>query len=212
MSVLPLHTSSDRVFAAKALTVFPGDPASDGWGLDSLAGRFVEIAGGAATAGLTLCARLIFEAQQTGGLAAWVGGGSASFFPPDFAACGVDLAALAMVRVKDGTKAWRACDMLLRSGGFALVVLDTNGQISLTFAAQTRLTGLAQRRHAALVALTHETRRDRMPGSMVSLRAEAEKRRTGHDCFACDVRIVKDKRRTPGWQHVEICRGTDGLC
>ncbi|HNR31644.1 MAG TPA: recombinase A, partial [Candidatus Hydrogenedentes bacterium] len=180
--------------------------------LETFLGRFVEIGGGSATAGLTLCARLICEAQRDGGMAAWVGGTCSSFFPPDLAAAGVDLAALAVVRVEDSGQQWRACDILLRSGGFVLVVADMAGGIGLPLSAQSRLAGLAQHHHAALIALTREIRREVSRGSLVSLRAETTKRRAGHDCFVCEARVVKDKRRAPGWAHEELRRGTDGLC
>lgn len=187
-------------------------PSSASWSLDSLGGRFVEIGGGAAGAGLTLCARLLVEAQRGGGLAAWVGRATSIFFPPDLSAAGVDLATLAVVRVEDTRHVWRACDTLLRSGGFALVIADVQGDIALPFAAQTRLGGLAQHHNATLVALTRETRHEGARSSLVSLRADTEKQRTGHDCFACVAHIVKDKRRVPGWTHEEWRRGTDGLC
>lgn len=182
------------------------------WTLDALAGRFVEVGGGPALAGLTLCARLMVEAQRSGGLVAWVGMDSSVFYPPDLAAAGVDLAALAVVRLDEGRKQWRVCDTLLRSGGFALVVVDVQGGIGVPFAAQTRLSGLAQHHRATLLALTRETRREGPHSSLVSLRAETQKHRTGHDCFACVARMVKDKRGVPGWTHEEWCRGTDGLC
>ena len=179
------------------------------WSLEAVAGRFVEVAGGA---GLTVCARLVLEAQRAGGLAAWAGERGSSFFPSDFAAVGIDLGALAVVRVGESRDAWRVCDTLLRSGGFALVVLDVNAPITFPLAVQTRLTGLAKRHHAALVALTGTNRRDMPCGSLVSLRVDTEKRRAGHNCFACTASAVKDKRRVPGWAHVEMHRGTDGLC
>ena len=37
-------------------------------------------------------------------------------------------------------------------------------------------------------------------------------RRFGSGAFTCTVRVLKDKRSGPGWQHVEECRGPDGLC
>lgn len=182
------------------------------WTVGGLAGRFVEVGGGPAAAGLTLCARLMVEAQCAGGLVAWVGGSSTGFYPPDLAAAGVDLGALAVVRVDEARKLWRVCDTLLRSGGFVLVVADVRGEIGVPFAAQTRLGGLAQRHNATLLALTRQARGEETRGSLVSLRAETDKRRTGHDGFLCRARVVKDKRRTPGWTHEEWCRGTDGLC
>jgi len=190
-----------------------GTPVPDrAWTLDGLAGRFVEVGGGAALAGLTLSARLIVQAQLAGKLAAWVGTRASTFYPPDLAAAGVDLAALVVVRAPDARGVWRSCDTLLRSGGFALVLADVQGEIGVPFAAQTRLGGLAQRHNATLLALTRQTRPERTRSSLVSLRAETEKRRTGHDGFLCRARVVKDKRGVPGWTHEEWCRGTDGLC
>jgi len=182
------------------------------WTPDRLTGRFVEVGGGAATAGLTLSAHLIAQVQREGKLAAWVGTGASVFYPPDLAAAGVDLAALVVVRVPDARGLWRSCDTLLRSGGFALVVADVQGEIGVPFAAQTRLGGLAQHHHATLLALTRDTRREGARGSLVSLRAETAKRRAGHDSFVCGAHMVKDKRGVPGWTHEEWCRGTDGLC
>jgi len=37
-------------------------------------------------------------------------------------------------------------------------------------------------------------------------------RRFGTGAFACTARVLKDKRGGPGWRHVEVCRGPDGLC
>ena len=182
------------------------------WTLGALAGRFVEMGGGPAAAGLTLCARLMVEAQRGGGLGGWVGGRGSVFHPPDLAAAGVDLGGVVVVRVDDARKVWRACDTLLRSGGFTLVVVDVQGEIGVPFAAQTRLGGLTQHHNATLIALTQAGRTEGARGSLVSLRAESDKHRAGHDSFLCVARVVKDKRGVPGWTHEEWCRGTDGLC
>ena len=93
-----------------------------------------------------------------------------------------------------------------------MVVADAQQGLQLPFAVQTRLTGLTQRHHNTLVLLNRPNPRASLQGSLVSLRAETTKRRVGHDCFVCDVHVVKDKRRAPGWVHEEYCRGTDGLC
>lgn len=187
-------------------------PPVEAWALDALAGRFVEIGGDSATAALTVSASLIVQAQRQGEPAVWIGGLGSTFFPPDFAAAGVELDALPVVRVDSALAAAQAADTLLRSGGFAVVVLDLGPKAELPLAVQTRLVGLAQKHHTALLALTRQTPGDRPRGSLASLRAETLKSRTDHDCFACELRIVKDKRRTPGRRHTEVCRGPDGLC
>lgn len=179
------------------------------WGLDALAGRFVELRGGAGAAALTLTARLLLEAQQRQEPVIWVGHRGSLFFPPDFAAAGVDLDALPVVRAADGRALARMADTLLRSGGFTVVVLDLDAGMFLTTAMQARLASLAKHHHSVLLAIA----RKRSPlGSMVSLRGEASVQRAAFDRFTCELTIVKDKLRGPGWQHREVCRGPAGLC
>ncbi|MBI4560095.1 MAG: recombinase A [Candidatus Hydrogenedentes bacterium] len=197
---------------ASALPERSVESVRPGWSLDTLAGRLVEVSGGAATAALSASAALILQAQQRGELAAWIGGGGATFFPPDFAASGIDLEALPVVRVADAAQASKVADTLLRSGGFALVVLDLGGKAKLPLAVQTRLVGLAKKHRTALLVITRKNYRESSGGSLASLRGETEKRRAGHDCFLCELRVVKDKRRVPGWRYTEMCRGPDGLC
>ena len=207
------NTQFNGVAPARSLLAAPLPAQHSAWRLDALAGRFVEVSGDAAGAVLTVSAALIREAQRRGGLAAWIGGCGSTFYPPDFAASGIDLAALPVVRVVDTLQAARVADTLLRSGGFALLVLDLGHKLDLPFALQTRLVGLAKQHHTALLALTRPTRHtNASPSSLVSLRVETQRRRIGHDCFLCELRVVKDKRRSPGWTHTEICHGPDGLC
>ncbi len=182
------------------------------WGIDVLAGRFVELSGGAATAALTSIAALILEAQQRGELAAWISARGSTFYPPDFAAAGIDLDALPVVHAPDTLKAARVADTLLRSGGFALVVLDLGALSELTIAMQTRLAGLAKKHGTAFVCLTRSSDQQAVQGSLVSMRGELDRQRAGFDRFQCEIHIVKDKQRTPGRRYGEMCRGPDGLC
>lgn len=208
-----MQSSTQFKNVASARTLLdPPDLLHDAWDLNILAGRFVEISGAAETAALTICTDLIYETQARGGLAVWIGGAGSTFYPPDLADSGIDLAALPVVRVPDAITAARAADTLIRSGGFAVVALDIRRMADLSIGVQTRLVGLAKKHHTALIALTHRNARETAGGSLVSLRAETEKRRIGHDCFRCDVQVVKDKRRVPGWRHTEMCHGADGLC
>lgn len=184
--------------------------STDAWSLEALLGRFVELSGGPATAALTLAAQLIGEAQRRHELAAWVGNRDYTFYPPDFAAAGIDLEALPVVHAAEARQAARAADALIRSGGFALVVLDL-GHADLSMPVQTRLVGLAQKHRTALVSLTRREAGAAPPGSLVSVRGDSEKERAGFDAFTCTLHILKDKRRTPGRVHVEICRGAEGL-
>ena len=205
------ETTAGVVPARELLRIVPeivGEP----WSLEALAGRFVEISGGSATAALTVVAGLIVQAQERGDLAAWIGGGHSIFFPPDFAASGIDLAALPVVHADNVTQMARAADTLLRSGAFSLVVLDLEGRVEMPMAMQTRLVGLAKQHHTVLIGITRSLRRTAQRGSLVSLRVETERVRTAPGCFTCTWRALKDKRQAPGWSHREICHGPDGVC
>lgn len=213
MATATISPSSSKILSASTLLAhrrLAAPPKT--WALDTIAGRFIALdpCQESGTAALSLLAGLIREVQAAEGYAAWIAGPQRIFFPPDFAAAGVDLAALPIVRVPDATKAARAADTLLRSGSFALIVLDGDGQ-ALPLALQTRLAGLAHQHHTALVCL-RAPGETATRGSLVSLRCTTQKRRTGHDCFSCELRAVKDKRQTPGWTHQELRHGPDGLC
>ena len=194
-------------------------PTEASWSLPTFAGRFAEISGEHSSAALSLVFRLVQDAQKRGEPVAWIGREEFTFFPPDVAAAGVDLAALPFVRVKDLLGLVRAAELLLRSGAFGLVVLDFGEDSSLALAAQSRLATLAQKHHTALVGITEKGSARPSLGSLVSLRAHTE-RRPHHDesarrqpgRFVCEAYALKDKRRGPDWKHVEERRGVDGLC
>lgn len=201
------------VALARELPGLRADEASpEGWGLDALAGRLVELSGGDGPAALSVCAGLILEAQRRGELAAWIGRRETAFYPPDLAAAGVDLDALPVVLTQDASQALRAADALLRSGGFAVIALDLGAKARLPLPVQTRLLGLATRHATAVMVLGPPGRPEAPRTSLASLRATPSHGRVGHDRFVCEVCAVKDKRRPPGWTHSEVRRGPDGLC
>jgi recombination protein RecA len=184
---------------------------SNRWALSEIAGRFVEISSSTASASLTVAFSLVRETQGKGEPVGWVTGTASGFYPPDAAEGGIDLAALAVIRVRAAESIARAGEKLLRSGGFGLVVLDVGGA-DISMPLQSRLTGLAQHHHTALVCLTEKAPKAFSLGSLVSLRAHAERKRTFENRFACALRVLKDKRRGPTWKHEELYRGPAGLC
>jgi recombination protein RecA len=181
------------------------------WALDEVAGRLVEISGSTASAALTLTFGLVREAQQHGEPVGWVTSVDSFFYPPDVARGGTDLSALVVVRLAKVESIPRAGEKLLRSGGFGIVVLDL-GAGDIPMPLQTRLAGLAHRHHSALICLTEKSGVAFSLGSLVSLRAHAEKRRTADNRFACALRVLKDKRRGPTWHYEELYTGPAGLC
>ena len=179
------------------------------WGLAALRGRLVELSARGASATMTTAVDLILEAQVAAEPVAWIAQHSASFYPPDVAESGVDLAALVVVRVPDAMSAARSAERLLRSGAFGLVIIDVGvGDISM--ALQGRLVSLAQTHDAAVVCLTEKSADTASIGSLVSLRAEALRARAGKD-FDLTVRCLKDKRRGPGWTKKLKARGPAGF-
>jgi recombination protein RecA len=192
------------------------------WSLGALAGRFIELTAAGDGVSLTATTALVHEAQTRGEPTAWIAVGSTTFYPPDLAAHGVDLGALPVVRVATNTDAARAADILVRSGSFGVVVLDLSQAVTATFptGSQTRLTGLAKKHRTVLLALTRRNgggRADRRSaaeglGSLISLRGEGARVRSGFDRFTWTLQAVKDKRHGPGWTHTGTCRGPAGLC
>jgi len=226
--------------------VHPGVAPSEapgGWCRRGLAGRLTELSIAPGSASLTLACSLILDAQQEGEPAAWVMGREHTFFPPDLAAWGVDLDALAVVRCaaqrvpsappgkpRMASPVARAADRLARSGAFGLIILDLSAGVRPTggrpagphvpMPLQSRLLGLAIKHDIALLCLTDGAGRGEAQGaprgnaslgSLVSLRAESIHRRVAEGRFTAGLRVTKDKRRAPGWAHLEECCGPPGL-
>ena len=184
------------------------------WSLSALRGRLVELSARGAVATLTTAIDLVLEAQLASEPVVWIMLISGSFYPPDVADSGVDLAALVVIRVTDSIGAARAAERVLRSGAFGLVVLDlsaSNADISM--AHQGRLVTLAQAHDAAVVCLTDKTADTASLGSLVSLRAEALRTRSTAPSneFDLTLRALKDKRRGPGWTKKIKARGPAGF-
>ncbi len=186
-------------------------PASALWSLSAFAGRFAEISGDAAGAPLTLVFRLLVEAQRRGEPVAWIGRRESCFFPPDAADAGIDLAALPVVWARDAITAAGAADLLVRSGAFGLVVMDLGAEPYLPLSVQARLAGLARQHAAGVVCITEKDDGRASLGSLVSLRAQAERTAREKERYRCEARVLKDKGASPGGRFAEVCRGPDGL-
>ena len=195
------------------------------WRLANLAGRLTELSSREGAAGLTLAFSLVLDAQRAGEPVGWLTAGESAFFPPDAARGGVDLDALVVVRLPAAGQLPRAAEHLARSGAFGLLVLDLGETARVPVPMQMRLLGLARQHESAVLFLTRKGRDAASLGSLVSLRAEAQRepvarpepageggRRTGVSAFTCTARVLKDKRGGPGWRHVEEWCGPDGLC
>lgn len=185
---------------------------SPGLGRAALSGRLTELSGQGNPANLTLACEMVLSAQREGEPAAWITDKESSFYPPDAAQMGIDLAALAVVRCPDRKDLARVADRLGRSGAFGLLILDLGPKGDVPVPLQSRLAGLARKHDMAVVFLTQKA--DDVPslGSLVSLRGQTLSSRSADGRFICSFRAVKDKRRSPGWVREGVYRGTPGLC
>ncbi len=190
----------------------------------ALRGRLVELSGDGSTAVLTRAVGLVLEAQRAAEPVGWICLNGSSFYPPDVVECGVDLAALAVIRVPDGVTAGRTAERLLRSSAFGLVILDLgapdcviqrngihkNGVNALSIANQGRLVTLAQHADSLVVFLTSKNHSTESLGSLISLRADASRKRVNEGVHVT-LQVLKDKRRGPGWSRSERAKGPSGL-
>jgi hypothetical protein len=141
-------------------------------------GRLVELCGEAQTSSAVA---VLAHAQREGETAAWIQPAHGELYPPDLAAAGIDVEALAVIHVPEtgsmsgAAGQCRAAELLLRSGGFGLIIIDfcrtepTGGT-----AWQGRLLALARQHEARVVLLRREARESLGPliGMRVASRVE----------------------------------------
>lgn len=216
-------------------------PEQERFSLGELAGRLVEVSedlrgASSPSAATSWLASRVAEAHRRGDTAAWILCSADEAlrgqpYPPDLADHGVDLAALPIVRVRDGAGVLQAADVLLRSGGFGLVVAEwPRGTDRPPEGALGRLLGLCQKHDAALVWLTDGQPPASQPGlppsdagrmgALISLRLEVSREAYAPDRgperlepgrVRLQLQVRKDKRRGPGLVCRQIFRTPQGM-
>lgn len=178
-------------------------------------GRLVELSGCRDTkigsARTSAAVRVLLETQKVGETAVWIQPRGGSLYPPDLAECGIDLDALLVVHIPVPTCArparehphalCKAAELLLRSGGFGLVVLDfTDGAPPAGRNAwQGRLLGLARQHHTQLLVLTEKPAHADSLGTLVGVRIEPRRYREprrgirGVGNFTLEHAVLKNK-------------------
>jgi recombination protein RecA len=163
------------------------------------AGRLIEIVRHPAGAQMTTAVACLHRAQSEGEPGAWVQPEGGSLYPPDLAESGVDLEALLVVHVprRAGVHGLaKAAELLLRSGGFGMVVVDLSelpaGAERFGDAWQGRLLGLA-REHRSWLLLLSDGQRPGSLGPLVSVCVEPRRRRTERGRFVIEQHLRKDK-------------------
>jgi recombination protein RecA len=171
-----------------------------------LTGRLAHFRGVGTT---TLAAVLTARMQAAGQTVAWISATEDVVYPPDLAAAGVDLRALAFVFATDALQAARAAEHLLRSRAFALLIADLEDGAGISDAAQGRLLRLARNGEAGVLCISHGDRPLR--GSMISLRGVVSRERTAGGRYRVRVRITRDKQGGPGVRSGEDCYAPTGM-
>lgn len=207
---MPVAPASPEPLAGLCFDASRGDP----FDLAHLSGRLIELSGQGATSRLSFAFSLVHTVQRHGAPAAWITHTSSVFFPPDVARCGVDLSALAVVRLDAPEALFHAADQLLRSGSFGLVALDlcalTDSAFSLS--AQSRLASLARRHDTIALCLTEKFSEAPSLGPLVSLHLSASRNPVESDNTArCALHALKDKHHRPGWATEVIHHAPPGV-
>ncbi|MBI1382504.1 MAG: recombinase A [Planctomycetaceae bacterium] len=200
----------EGLLPARALALEIDALPAPAWSWLELGGRLVEVASGNGGAGHSAALVLVVDAQLRGEPCVWIGLEQRGLFPPDAEAAGVDLLALAFVRVKTTADLVRAADLCARSGAFGLIVVDLAAFVP-PLSTLSRLGGLARAHHTALVLLSEKQPGSPSLGSFVSLRADTRFERQRSGCFALHVEVDRDRRRTRPWRVTEPRRGPPGL-
>jgi recombination protein RecA len=179
-------------------------------------GRFVEISGGPRHACTTAAVTILREAQGLGETAAWIQYRDGTLYPPDLADSGIELPALVVVRIPEGggaAAACRAAELLLRSGGLGLVVLDLRGRAPRTHDTtwQRRLHGLVRQHQSCLLVLTDKAEHEDSLGPLVGLRVAPRRERVGLGRFEVTWAALKNKSSAPWPTQRHEARGPWGL-
>ena len=203
-----------RLVRAADLAADPETPTANGqtsvWGPADLAGRLCELCAAPRRVHLTLACAIVREFQRSAETTVWVTTSPDTFFPPDLARAGVDLAALPVVQMPDLRASITAAERLTRSGAFGLVVLELGADRLISAAVLGRLVRLARQHDTALLFLTTPGTE---LGSMVSMRGRGARRATPqHDRFRCRIDVIKDRRRGTGRSLDATYRAPYGVC
>ena len=194
---------------------FPAAPRIASLGEQLPKGRLIEIVSAVAGAQMTTAVACLRQAQAQGETAAWVQPAGGSLYPPDLADSGIDLDALLIVNVPANAGAHgsaKAAELLLRSGGFGIVVLDLAELAMMRDTTwQGRLLGLAREHSSWLVLLSDGANHAGSLGPLVSLCIEPHRSRTARGAFSIEHHIRKDKSGLLNALAVNHRRGPWGL-
>jgi recombination protein RecA len=204
---LPARALADIPVVRAATLEKPSGGGS--WSYESLVGVLAEVSEETPSGSLSFVTEIIVEAQCQREPVAWVSGTDSIFFPPDLAARGVDLPAVAVIRVGGETDSLTATEWLAGSGAFGLLVVDAQGRWNVSDASLGRIQKLAERNQSAVLFLTRKRRQDPSLGSRISVRGFVT--RSGAAPFIVDICTVKDKRSNSSTRQRRQYNGPSGM-
>jgi len=190
-------------------THLPTAAGGGSWQFDNLVGILAEISEEAPSGAVSFVTEIIAEAQSQNEPVAWVAAADSIFFPPDCLRRGVDLCAVAVIRIRGETDALTAAEWLVRSGAFGLVVVDLEGRGNVNDAALGRIQKLAERGQSAVLFLTRKRREEPSLGSRISLRGCIARPVAGS--LHIDIHTVKDKRSNSSSRQSRHYDGPPGM-
>ena len=178
----------------------------------NLVGRISEFKASRNAPVLSFLSLLIREAQEKGEPVVWVEAADSIFYPPDFAANGIDLAALPVVWAPDVRRSVRAAEHLLRSNSFGLLVIDLPPHAIIEQGRLGALARMADLNEAAVVLVSQQEDGTSFTlGSIVSLRFMGFRTNQDDSDYMCVIHAEKDKQDVPGWSYTEVFHAPDGM-
>lgn len=190
--------------------------------------RLIELGAEARSARTSAAVSLVIQAQHAGEPVVWIQPEGGSLYPPDLAACGVDLEMLIVVQVPGGAHAAgtggpritekagshglaRAAELLLRSGAFGLVVIDLTAGVPSGDAWQGRLASMARQHASRVVILRESSDRSASLGPMIAMRVHATREKRAPGRYRVAYRVLKDKTGLTGDPSPDTRRAPTGL-
>lgn len=183
--------------------------------LAGLTGKVVEFSGWNQSACLSLTIPLIIESQKGVKECAWIlpasKRGESLFFPPDFNSAGIDCSRIPIIRSANVVDSFSIAEKLIRSGGFALVVLDLTEGKRVRASTVGRISSVAQRYQSLLLCLTRNPPGQPSLDPMIFIHVHVEAQLNGGR-YQVKATVQKDKTQSPGLQMKWIYETPIGLC
>jgi hypothetical protein len=158
-------------------------------------GRVIELCGSVGRGRFTMATQFLLVAQHAGESCAWVQQEESGLYPPDLAHAGVRLDDLLVLQTpaREGAVAVaKGAELLLRSGGFGLVVIDLVHGIPRGTSWAARLCGLARHHQVRVVLLTTSNAGEASVGATIAVRAEPQRIQVGVR-YMLDVVLLRDR-------------------